>query len=103
METPTATLRKPADLLGPGDPIGPYRVVSRLGSGGMGVVYLAEQKTPIWRQVAVKVIAQDTEGVAWCLLACVRPQNSSEEGRTTLRDLFGPRFRPNRRPSNQFG
>jgi non-specific serine/threonine protein kinase/serine/threonine-protein kinase len=36
--------------------IGPYTILRPLGEGGMGVVYLAEQKTPIERQVALKVI-----------------------------------------------
>ncbi|MFO1077032.1 MAG: serine/threonine-protein kinase [Planctomycetota bacterium] len=36
--------------------IGPYRVVRELGSGGMGAVYLAEQKEPVRRQVAVKLV-----------------------------------------------
>jgi hypothetical protein len=41
-----------------GDPerIGPYRVIERIGEGGMGIVYLAEQETPIRRRVAVKVV-----------------------------------------------
>ncbi len=39
-----------------GETIGPYRIVDTLGEGGMGVVYLAEQETPIRRQVALKVI-----------------------------------------------
>ncbi|CCH29500.1 protein kinase [Actinosynnema sp. NPDC047251] len=41
--------------LRPGDPrrLGPYRVLGRLGSGGMGTVYLAESSG---EQVAVKVI-----------------------------------------------
>ncbi|MEM1186542.1 MAG: serine/threonine-protein kinase [Planctomycetota bacterium] len=42
----------------PGTPkaIGPYVVLSRLGEGGMGVVYAAEQSRPIRRRVAVKVL-----------------------------------------------
>lgn len=36
--------------------LGPYRVVRRLGRGGMGSVYLGEQKEPVRRQVALKVI-----------------------------------------------
>ena len=35
---------------------GPYRLIRRLGEGGMGIVYLAEQTAPIRREVAVKVI-----------------------------------------------
>jgi len=39
--------------------IGPYRVLSRLGAGGMGEVFLAEQREPFQRAVAVKVIRAD--------------------------------------------
>ena len=40
----------------PGSRIGPYRLLSVLGEGGMGIVYLAEQQQPIKRQVALKII-----------------------------------------------
>ena len=45
--------------------IGRYRIVRRLGEGGCGVVYLAEQEEPVRRQVALKIIrlGMDTERV----------------------------------------
>lgn len=41
---------------GPGDTIGPYRVLRLIGRGGMGEVYLTEQDNPIQRRLALKVI-----------------------------------------------
>ena len=41
----------------PGEHIGPYRVLARLGSGGMGVVYLAAREGEGFQQrVAIKVL-----------------------------------------------
>jgi WD40 repeat protein/serine/threonine protein kinase len=49
---------------GPGDRVGRYKLEKRLGEGGCGVVYLAEQEEPIRRRVALKIIklGMDTEG-----------------------------------------
>jgi serine/threonine-protein kinase len=50
---------------GPGTIIGPYTLIERIGEGGMGIVYLAEQAEPLRRRVALKVIkpGMDSEQV----------------------------------------
>src|SRR5689334_2484955 len=40
----------------PGDRIGRYKILQKLGEGGCGVVYMAEQTDPVRRRVALKVI-----------------------------------------------
>ncbi|MDX2116921.1 MAG: serine/threonine-protein kinase, partial [Planctomycetota bacterium] len=39
-----------------GDVIGPYRLTRLIGEGGFGMVYEAEQSTPVRRRVALKVL-----------------------------------------------
>ena len=36
--------------------VGNYEIVSQLGEGGMGIVYLAEQREPLRRRVALKIM-----------------------------------------------
>jgi len=60
---PTASMGGSA--VGPGGQIGPYKLLSILGEGGFGVVYLAERQRPVKRRVALKVIkpGMDTKQV----------------------------------------
>ena len=39
-----------------GQQVGSYRIIKPLGEGGMGIVYLAHQESPVHRAVALKVI-----------------------------------------------
>lgn len=61
---PTGT-RALLDLEKPGDQIGPYKLREKIGEGGCGVVYVAEQLQPVRRWVALKVIklGMDTRSV----------------------------------------
>lgn len=49
----------------PGDRIGRYTLLQQIGEGGCGVVFMAEQKEPVRRKVALKVIkpGMDTKNV----------------------------------------
>jgi serine/threonine protein kinase/tetratricopeptide (TPR) repeat protein len=41
---------------GPGTVIGPYKLLEQIGEGGFGVVFMAEQHSPVRRKVALKII-----------------------------------------------
>src|SRR5438067_1022175 len=60
---PTADLAGPAEDVG--TRVGPYRLLQKLGEGGMGTVWVAEQGEPVRRRVALKVIrpGMDSERV----------------------------------------
>jgi serine/threonine protein kinase/WD40 repeat protein len=50
-ETTTPTLAEPT-----GTVVARYKLLEQIGEGGFGVVYMAEQETPVRRRVALKII-----------------------------------------------
>jgi serine/threonine protein kinase len=62
LEVPLSAVARKADRTidqppeRPGTQIGPYKLRERLGEGGFGIVYVAEQEQPVRRKVALKII-----------------------------------------------
>ena len=50
------TLDQPSGTERPDTQIGPYILVEEIGEGGMGIVYMAVQREPVERKVALKII-----------------------------------------------
>ncbi|HLP75505.1 MAG TPA: protein kinase, partial [Candidatus Paceibacterota bacterium] len=63
VETVSDTWDKPGEEIG--TRIGRYKLLQKIGEGGCGVVYMAEQQTPVRRRVALKIIkvGMDTRSV----------------------------------------
>jgi hypothetical protein len=51
-----ATIDVPSIAEAPGTVIGRYKLLEEIAEGGMGVVYMAEQREPVRRKVALKII-----------------------------------------------
>jgi eukaryotic-like serine/threonine-protein kinase len=53
---PAATIDHAPAAEGPGTVLGPYKLIERIGEGGMGSVWMAQQTEPVKRLVALKLI-----------------------------------------------
>ena len=62
---PAPTADQPPVSEDPGHEIGRYKLLQKIGEGGFGVVYMAEQQRPVRRKVAIKIIkpGMDTHAV----------------------------------------
>jgi tRNA A-37 threonylcarbamoyl transferase component Bud32 len=56
LDQPLAALPVATPVEQPGSAVGRYRLLEQIGEGGFGVVYLAEQREPVKRRVALKII-----------------------------------------------
>jgi hypothetical protein len=55
-QSATDQLESSASIDLEGSRFGPYKLLQKIGEGGMGVVYMAEQEKPVRRKVAFKII-----------------------------------------------
>lgn len=63
--TEAGIVEVPEIVEGPGSIIGDYKLLQKIGEGEFGVVYMAEQREPVIRRVALKIIklGMDTKQV----------------------------------------
>ncbi|MEM7204609.1 MAG: serine/threonine-protein kinase [Planctomycetota bacterium] len=92
-----------AGLLGPHEApaltsFGPYRIERRLGSGGMGSVWLAEQVEPVRRHLALKVIKAGMDSEEVMARFAAERQALARMNHPHIAQLFGAGVTPHGRP-----
>jgi hypothetical protein len=63
LSEPDFTLEKTGTM------IGRYKLLEKIGEGGFGVVYMAEQQQPVQRKVALKITKAGSNSSAGCSIA----------------------------------
>lgn len=60
-------IAQPAGTAEAGDDVPGYRLLEKIGEGGMGEVFLAEQTVPVHREVALKLLRPELAAAEWTL------------------------------------
>ena len=65
LSPPAVDFDEPALDLAPGTMLGDYKILDKIGEGGFGVIHVAEQRHPVRRRVAIKLLkaGMDTKQV----------------------------------------
>lgn len=84
----------------PGEDVGPYHLLQKIGEGGMGEVWIAEQHKPIRRTVALKLIKAGMHACDCsraCAKECSTPTRKGLSTATSNLRTFSLQFRTNSR------
>jgi serine/threonine protein kinase len=78
--------------------IGPYKLLEQIGEGGMGTVFMAEQKVPVRRMVALKIIKQGMDSAQVIARFEAERQALALMDHTNIARVFDAGTTPDRRP-----
>lgn len=81
-----------------GDVIGPYTLVSKLGEGGFGVVWRAQQTEPLNREVALKIIRPGMDSREVLARFCVERQSLARMSHASIATVLDAGATPQKRP-----
>ena len=98
---PAATPDGAPDFSAVGHRVGPYQLLQEIGEGGFGTVYMAEQREPVQRRVALKIIKPgmdsrqviarfEAERQALAMMDHPHIARVLEAGATDAQSLLGP-------------
>ncbi len=78
--------------------LGPYRILEPIGHGGMGTVYLAEQRAPVRRRVALKVIKPGMDSHELLARFAIERQALAVMNHPSIARIFDAGITPHGRP-----
>jgi len=81
-----------------GDVIGPYTLVSKLGEGGFGIVWRAQQTEPLNREVALKIIRPGMDSREVLARFCAERQSLARMSHASIATVLDAGATPQKRP-----